>query len=223
MQFVKCPLLASHLATASATAREFAVSSQLYSMGFQMNLRIVGAALCAPAALFIANPAHAEGFEGFRADLHGGYDAVSSVYTVDGATVGVGIGYDVPVSKSVIIGVEANLDYSSAKDEGVYFGVAYSQVARRDIELSARLGVHLGQTTLGYIKAGYSNAGYEGAAVGYGVWSSEKGTSDGIRLGAGLEQRIAERWFIKGEYRYTRYGSDDVNRNQAIFGVGYRF
>jgi outer membrane immunogenic protein len=197
--------------------------TSLFFMGILMNFRIFSAALCAPVALIVSSPASAEGFEGFRVDLHGGYDAVSSVYTVDGATAGVGIGYDVPVGESVIVGVEANLDYSSAKDEGVYFGVAYSQVARRDIELSARLGVQLGKTTLGYLKAGYSNAGYEGAAAGYGLWAYEKGTSDGIRLGAGLEQRIAEKWFVKGEYRYTRYGSDDVNRNQAIFGVGYRF
>ena len=188
-----------------------------------MSLRILGAALCAPAAFLIASPAQAEGFDGFRDDLHGGYDSVSSVYTVNGATAGVGIGYDVPVSGSVIVGVEANLDYSSVKDAGTYFGVAYSQVARRDIELSARVGVQLGKATLGYLKAGYSNAGYEGAAAGYGLWAYEKGTSDGIRVGAGLEQRIAEKWFVKGEYRYTRYGSDDVNRNQAIFGVGYRF
>lgn len=180
-----------------------------------MNFRIFSAALCAPVAVIVANPANAEGFDGFRVDLHGGYDAVSNVYTVDGATAGVGIGYDVPVGESVIVGVEANLDYSSAKDEGVYFGVAYSQVARRDIELSARLGVQLGKTTLGYLKAGYSNAGYEGAAAGYGLWAYEKGTSDGIRLGAGLEQRIAEKWFVKGEYRYTRYGSDDVNRTRV--------
>ena len=188
-----------------------------------MNFRIFGASLCAPVALIVASPANAEGFEGFRVDLHGGYDSVSNVDTVNGATVGVGFGYDVPVGESVIVGVVANLDYSSAKDEGVFLGVGYSQVARRDFELSARLGVKLGKTTLGYIKAGYSNAGYEGAAAGYGLWAYEEGTSDGIRLGVGLEQRIAEKWFVKGEYRYTRYGSDDVNRNQAIFGVGYRF
>lgn len=184
---------------------------------------VAAAALCASFGIVASNPAHAEGFDGFRIDLHGGYDAVSSVYTVDGATAGVGIGYDIPVGESVIVGVEADLDYSSVKDEGFYLGVAYSQVARRDIELSARIGTKLGKGTLAYVKAGYSNAGYEGAAAGYGLWAYEKGTSDGIRLGAGLEQRIADKWFVKGEYRYTRYGSEDVNRNQAIFGVGYRF
>ncbi|RJT25420.1 porin family protein [Chakrabartia godavariana] len=188
-----------------------------------MTKRFVAAVSCAPIAILASTAAHAENFQGFRVELHGGYDAISSEYTVDGATAGVGIGYDIPVGESVIVGVEANLDYSSAKDEGVYLGVAYSQVARRDIELSARVGAKLGEGTLAYLKAGYSNAGYEGAAAGYGLWAYEKGTSDGLRLGVGLEQRIADRWFVKGEYRYTRYGSEDVNRNQAIFGVGYRF
>ncbi len=188
-----------------------------------MNKRLIAATLCAPIAMLASTAAHAEHFQGFRVEFHGGYDALSSQYTVDGATAGVGIGYDIPVSESLIVGVEANLDYSSAKDEGVYFGVAYSQVARRDIELSARVGAKLGEGTLAYLKAGYSNAGYEGAAAGYGLWAYEKGTSDGLRLGIGLEQRIADRWYVKGEYRYTRYGAEDVNRNQAIFGVGYRF
>lgn len=188
-----------------------------------MNTRILAAGLALSAAVAAAHPAYAEGFTGFRTELHGGYDAVSSAYTVDGATAGTGIGYDIAVGKSVIVGVEANLDYSSVKDEGVAFGAAYSVVARRDIELSARLGAKLGERTLAYVKAGYSNAGYEGAAAGYGMWAYGRDTSDGLRLGLGLEQRIADSWYFKGEYRYTRYGSDDVNRNQAIFGVGYRF
>lgn len=181
------------------------------------------AALCAPLALLASNSAHAEGFDGFRIDVHGGYDSVSSAYAVDGATIGVGVGYDAPISENVIFGVEANLDFSSVKDEGFYLGASYSQAARRDIEISARIGANLGKRTLGYVKAGYSNAGYEGAAVGYGLWAYESGTSDGIRAGVGLEQKIAAHWFLKGEYRYTRYGADDMNRNQAIVGVGYRF
>ena len=188
-----------------------------------MTKRLLAKAFCASVAMLSSTFAHAEDFQGLRMDLHGGYDAVSSEYTVDGATAGVGIGYDFPIGESVIVGIEANLDYSSVKDEGYYFGAVYSQVARRDIELSGRFGAKLGGSTLGYIKAGYSNAGYEGTAAGYGIWAYEKGTSDGIRLGLGLEQRIANKWFVKGEYRYTRYGSDDVNRSQAIFGVGYRY
>lgn len=188
-----------------------------------MNIRIGAVALSVAAAAASASPAFAEDFTGFRSELHAGYDAVSSQYTVSGVMAGTGIGYDVAVGKGVILGIEANLDYSSTKDEGFAFGVSYSQVARRDIELSARLGAKLGQRTLGYVKAGYSNAGYEGAAAGIGVWAYQSGTSDGLRLGLGLEQRLGESWYLKGEYRYTRYGADEVNRNQAILGVGYRF
>lgn len=178
---------------------------------------------CAPLAMLSSSIAKAETFEGFRVDVHGGYDSVSSEYTVDGITAGIGIGYDVPVGDRLTFGVEAALDYSSIKDEGVALGVSYSQVARRDIELSARIGAKIGAGTLAYLKAGYSNAGYEGAASGYGFFGFDEGTSDGLRLGAGVEQRIAEQWFVKGEYRYTSYGSDDAHRNQALLGVGYRF
>ena len=188
-----------------------------------MNTRFLATIMCAPIAILSSTIAHAEDLKGLRVELHGGYDAVSSEYTVDGATVGVGIGYDIPLGQSLLFGVEANLDYSSVKDEGVYFGASYSQAARRDIEISARLGTKVGQSTLVYIKAGYSNAGYEGAAAGYGIWAYEKGTSDGLRIGGGVEQKIATNWYVKSEYRFTRYGAEDVNRNQVIFGIGHRF
>ena len=76
-----------------------------------MTKRLFAATIGAPIAILVSTAAHAESFQGFRVDLHGGYDAVSSVYTVDGATAGVGIGYDFPVGETVIVGVEANLDY----------------------------------------------------------------------------------------------------------------
>lgn len=186
-------------------------------------MTIRSAALAASLAFMSATAAQAEDFTGWRADLHGGYDTLSSVYTVGGVMLGSGIGYDAAIGKSVILGVEANIGYSTAKDEGALFGVFYSTVARRDLELSARIGAKLGESTLAYLKAGYSNAAYETVAVGGGFAGFESGTVDGIRLGVGIEQAIGGRWYAKSEYRFTRYGQEDANRNQFLLGVGVRF
>ncbi len=184
---------------------------------------IRSAALAVSLAAMSATAANAEDFTGWRVDLHGGYDSLTSAYTVSGAMLGVGVGYDVAVGKSVIVGLEANVGYSSAKDEGVLFGVAYSTVAQRDIEISARIGAKLGDSTLAYLKAGYSNAAYESAAAGFGFVGFESGTVDGLRFGVGVEQSIGGRWYAKSEYRFTRYSDQDANRNQILVGVGYRF
>lgn len=195
----------------------------LVPLGGFMISTIRTAALAASFALMSATAAHAEDFTGWRVDVHGGYDALSSVYTVGGVMLGSGVGYDVAIGKSVIFGVEANIGYSSAKDEGVLFGVSYSTVARRDLELSARIGAKLGENTLAYLKAGYSNAAYETVAVGRGFAGFESGTVDGVRAGVGIEQALGGRWYAKSEYRFTRYNSEDANRNQFLVGFGYRF
>ena len=45
---------------------------------------------------------------------------------------------------------------------------------------------------------------------------------DGVRIGAGMEHNLTDRFYGKIEYRYSDYGSD-INRNQAIVGVGIQF
>jgi outer membrane immunogenic protein len=61
---------------------------------------------------------------------------------------------------------------------------------------------------------------------------------DGWRAGAGIEHKLGDNIYVKGEYRYSQYRegeveapsgleSDrfdvDVDRHQVVFGVGARF
>ena len=86
----------------------------------------------------------------------------------------------------------------------------------------------ISDVALGYLKAGYTNAQVD---VRYDLGNtrvSDDAKLDGLRLGAGLEYRLAGQTFIKGEYRYSNYsrveGFDtDVDRHQVLAGLGLRF
>ena len=93
----------------------------------------------------------------------------------------------------------------------------------RDLYVGGRIGVPLGSKALAYVKAGYSNARMEyEASDGEGGLIRGGDNGDGLRLGAGLEYRIAEKLFLKGEYRYSDYEAG-VSRHQLVTGIGLRF
>jgi len=169
----------------------------------------------AAAALLSASPAFAQGdsFVGPRAEVIAGYDAVNTngLGTPDGFLYGAVLGYDLRAGSGVF-GVEAELADATTKRNFVGGG---SIDAARDIYVGARAGLPLGDIALAYVKAGYTNARFEADGLG-----SE--TLDGIRLGAGLEYKLAANLFLKGEYRYSNY-ERDVVRHQVVGGLGMRF
>ena len=55
-----------------------------------------------------------------------------------------------------------------------------------------------------------------------GQTSSSDETLEGIRAGVGYQHDISERFYLKGEYRYTNYG-DDESRHQGVIGFGISF
>ena len=94
--------------------------------------------------------------------------------------------------------------------------------------------------TLLYAKAGYTNARFKASLDGDTVDQTSSFDTDGYRLGAGVEQAIAERAFVKLEYRYSNYSEGeidfeddtlpdsgrvdlDLDRHQIVAGVGIRF
>ena len=117
-------------------------------------------------------------------------------------------GYDVVDAK----GVTSRLHVAGGKSE-----------TDRDLYVGGRIGVSLGSKALAYVKAGYSNARmeYQGDD-GEGGLIRGGDNGDGLRLGAGLEYRIAEKLFLKGEYRYSDYEAG-VSRHQLVTGIGLRF
>ena len=189
--------------------------------------------ILAAAALAAAAPATAADFTGARIEGRIGYDRLGAKLSFDGdsasghrdgAAFGVGVGYDFPLGKSLVLGVEGDVDFFTTKSCDDDFGSCLK--ARRDFEASARLGTKVGEHALLYVKGGYANGQLRLTQDGFSATASR----GGYRVGAGAQFAVTEHVYVKAEYRYTRYGSDELDgirlrfdRNQVIGAVGFRF
>ncbi|MFC3440349.1 outer membrane protein [Sphingobium rhizovicinum] len=179
--------------------------------------------LAASVLCFLSAPAFAQDaapFTGGHAEIITGYDSVDAdgISSADGLLYGLNAGYDVAAG-GVILGVEAEISDSTTKK-----GYAGGRTASdRDLYVGSRIGVPLGDKALAYAKAGYTNARFEYRdSAGEGGTVSGGDNLDGLRLGAGLEYRLTDSLFLKGEYRYSNYEAG-LSRHQFVTGVGLRF
>lgn len=154
---------------------------------------MIGAAVLAAA---LATPAMANEFTGVRAEVTAGADSVTNGVDTTDITYGAAVGVDAEVYKGLTLGVEANVD---------------NVFDRRNIGASARVGVVVTDNALVYGKVGYAN--WEDA-------TSKK--LDGLRLGAGLEYKLAGPLYTGVEYRYTDFAGK-VGQHGAYVRVGMRF
>lgn len=194
-------------------------------------MKTIAPAVAFLAATLLASPAAAEDFVGPRAEVTVGLDRVNfdlNDYGVDesikarGVTYGGAVGYDVPLGGGLIAGVEAGLTFSTA-DRSFTNGVDTVAIdAKRDFDLSARLGGLIAPRTLLYGKAGYTNLRIGTDATVGGVTLSDNTNLDGYRLGLGVEQGLGANTYLKGEYRYSNY-EQDVSKNELLAGIGIRF
>jgi len=203
-----------------------------------MRTKLFAVALIASTA--IAAPAFAQDsdstFTGPRAEGIVGWDHVKddSVYgaSKDGVVYGGAIGYDYQIGRAVV-GVEGEITGASTKDTASGVLVAGDSLrvkADRDLYVGGRLGFVAAPRTLIYAKAGYTNAGFDTHYTAPGttpVDIHDKDKADGWRVGAGAEYQLSNRIYLKGEYRYSDYSSEDngidAKRHQVVGGVGVRF
>lgn len=167
---------------------------------------------------------------------------VRSSETVSGFAYGVGAGYDYNLG-DVTLGVEGEyMDSSADSDFGSNFanGLSSGTIdAKRDYYLGARVGYVVQPDLLIYGKVGYMDGRFKVDAMGDGIRYFSNVDSDGVRLGAGVEYALNNNLFTKFEYRYSNYGSAeidfegdipdeelgpiDLDRHQVMFALGYRF
>lgn len=170
---------------------------------------IAAASFAAPAIAQDAAP-----FTGPRAEVLAGYDKLdtngSLIGNPDGFLYGIALGYDIQ-GGGAVAGIEAEITDSTTN--ATILGTDVD--AARDLYIGARAGFVVAPQTLAYIKAGYTNARIE--TEGFG---GDNG--DGVRVGAGLEQKLGGQMFVKGEYRYSNYEAD-IERHQILAGLGIRF
>jgi outer membrane immunogenic protein len=177
------------------------------------------AALAAAAA-----PAHAEGF---RAEIHGGWDHVSANDDgKSGLVYGIGAGYDFDIGRNVELGVDLSADLAST-DECVGSALVLNDLAcieaKRDLAAALRLGYKVSPNGTIYALAGYTNARFQFEyTTPAGVTTRDSGNLDGLRVGAGYQHGFGEKAYGKIEYRYSNYEAD-VSRHQVLLGVGVKF
>jgi outer membrane immunogenic protein len=154
-------------------------------------------------------------------------DTIGSSVDLDGFGGGAFAGYNQDFGNGVVAGVEGDLGYhdihgNNAAGTQVDGGVGGS--------LRARLGYAITPEILPYVTGG-------GAAQS--VKLTEGGVSDrnthlGWTAGAGVDFKVTENIFARGEYRYTDLGNKnyvtgggagdvDVQDNRVTFGIGMKF
>lgn len=203
-----------------------------------MRKLLIGAALLSTALATPAFAQEAAPFTGPHIEGLVGYDDVSE--GEGDLMYGIAAGYDFQLG-GVIAGIEgefADSDVKGTANDLVMTGDSFRLNTDRDLYVGARLGFAVTPTTMIYAKGGYTNAKFEGRFDdGAGTIFNNGVTADGYRLGAGVEQKFnlfGPSGFIKAEYRYSNYknldiGQDDfdreidVDRHQAVVGVGVRF
>jgi len=207
--------------------------------------------LLATIAMGLATSAQAETrYDGFHVEAQGGWDHVGakakldyddSVFSYeakgsrDGVAYGANVGYDTDLG-GVLLGTEAGINWSSAKYCTAILGDDRGCIKPgREIEVGVRVGKQFGPNgPMIYGKVAYVNGqvkiGYRDADFDVRVHDNRSG----VRLAAGIEQKLNRRVYVKAEYRYTDFkayklvegdvsGKLDFDRNQVIGGVGLLF
>lgn len=191
--------------------------------------------LIATAALGLASTAQAADFTGPRVELRTGWDRLSveglpsanpATANIDadedGVAYGLALGYDHAIGDSVIVGVEAGVDFFDNEVSGTIGTTRYDVDAKRDLDVAARIGTKLTDNVLLYGKVGYSNARVKSRFTTGATTLVDSENLDGVRVGGGLEVALNDRVYAKAEYRYTDYEAG-ISRNQVLTGIGFRF
>ncbi len=164
-------------------------------------------------------PQEARDFDGAR---------LEAVIGSDGElTYGGGLGYDFQSGKAVF-GIEGEALFSSARECETLMSNIQDRLcaeAGRDLYVGGRVGFAIGARTLLYGKAGYTNLRvkdtYDPGTSGGTVFELTR-ELDGIRVGAGIEQKIGGSLSVKGEYRYSNYEAGS-RKHDVVVGLGLRF
>lgn len=177
-----------------------------------------------------ATPAAAEGF---RAEVHGGWDHVradgpgaNNNDSDSGIVYGIGAGYDFAISPKVELGIDLSADLSTMEECESSVVLPNDRAcldAGRDLAAAVRLGYKVSPKGTIYALAGYTNARYRfDYTTPAGVTTRDSRNLDGFRLGAGYQHGFGEKMYGKVEYRYSNYEAD-VTRHQVLLGVGVNF
>lgn len=209
--------------------------------------RLVTALTGACALLALAGPAQASNFHGSYIGGQLGWAGYDIDYREDG---------DESISGLSASGFSGGVmtGWGAVLDNGLYLGIEFD-AKTEDADLTVRLedselGVEskysygitgrLGTTVDDRVLL-YGLAGYQRSRLDYRLTDIEEGESirfnddlNGARIGLGVEYQLDSRIFMRAEYSYTFYSSEDYriegetlqfdpDAQRFMFGLGYRF
>lgn len=169
------------------------------------------------------------------------FDSTGGVYTpgglyagndlnygnMDGWVAGGQIGYNYQFSNNVVVGLEADFQWTGAEDSLSFYatpGGPYYQTSA-DLEwfgtVRARLGYAFdrllvygtGGFAYGKVSSSTTVMGLNGAGapdITTAATGSHDNVNTGWTLGAGLEYAITDNWILRGEYLYVDLGDTNV-------------
>lgn len=144
----------------------------------------------------------------------------------DGIDYGVFAGYDYGVGNNVIVGVEAGIGFGGKTLRGTPVAGLTAEIDPKwNYDVSARAGFLATPNLLVYGRLGYGAERTRVSTVSTieGVGSaSDKGWSDGILYGGGLEYGLNEAASIRTEYRH-RDMDGGYAADQVLAGLAFRF
>jgi outer membrane immunogenic protein len=185
----------------------------------------IAISLAMMAASVWAMPASAQTNSGLRTELKLGKDSSSLAFfgmnlSKSGLLYGGEIGYDVQVTPTLSLGLDAEATASSIRYpiKMAYVPTTYTLSVARDLYTGARLTLVGAKNFNIYLKAGYANGrtSLNTALLHY------PNNSPGFRKGIGAQYSVTPHLYVSAEYRHTQYG-EAVSRQQIVSGLGYRF
>lgn len=174
---------------------------------------VIAAAVSAP--VFAGGASSTDGFNGFYAGGEVGRDVVTInekesatstdfAYALRGFDAGVVGGYGQTFDNTYYLGAEAHANISNADDEvgGVKTRLKYTY------GVDAIPGYMLSDNTMAYGRVGFERGKFE-AKDSTGAKASDN--RNGLRVGLGLQTKVADQIAVRGEYDYTRFQKKDGN------------
>lgn len=172
---------------------------------------------------------------------NGNIDQISGPGFVDtdpnGFLGGVYAGYNYQMSNNIVIGAELDVVYANVDGSGPIFlapGVPSGFDATEELNWSGAARLRLGYAVdrfLPYIAGGVAFGDVDNSSSAGGPSFGD--TFTGWTIGVGLDYAMTDNLLLRGEYRYTDFGSEsfgglidadvDLKTNEVRLGIAYKF
>lgn len=182
-----------------------------------MNKTVFGALFAAIALTATPAMANTESFDGPRVGGLVGVSGDDFAFNDAELTYGGVIGYDVAVTESLLLGVEADVTSVDLDTSGLGF-----DVDNRQISVAVRATYPVSPKFALFGSAGYTNLELSDDVAGVDFSTN----FDGYRLGGGAEVKLGQNGYATAEYRFSQYDFDDLGNDDiqsVLVGVGVRF